>query len=295
MFLADGVIVSTRGRAVPEEVTRARDEGTLPDFPVAILINGQSASASEVLAGALVENGRAVAIGTRSFGKGSVQALFTLERNGAQLKITEQHYYLPSGRLLHRTEGAVEWGVDPSPGFYVPMTERQAVEMLRVRREEEIIRSGDAAQAAERDKNWSDPAWILDHLKDQQLAAAVQAVQLRIEAGEWRPTGQEAPAGAALAAEELQAADNLRERLIREIDKIDRRIEALTSAAGDARPPAEPDFWPDDLDLDGATVQVLDKGGKPVATLRVPTARWLERALIDAGAESQAGPAPQGE
>src|SRR5690606_15088812 len=66
LFLDEGVIVSTRGRAVPEEVARAKADGTLPDFPLVVLINGQSASASEVLAGALVENGRAIAIGTRT-------------------------------------------------------------------------------------------------------------------------------------------------------------------------------------------------------------------------------------
>jgi carboxyl-terminal processing protease len=102
LFLESGTIVSTKGRAREEEVAKAEEPGTLPDFPLVVLVNGQSASASEIVAGALADNGRATIVGTRSFGKGSVQRVIPLPRSkGAQLKVTEGFYYLPSGRCLH--------------------------------------------------------------------------------------------------------------------------------------------------------------------------------------------------
>src|SRR5690606_32139426 len=95
-FLEEGVIYATEGRAHDRRTVRAHSAGTLPDFPVVVLIDGQSASGSELLAGALTENDRAIAIGTRTFGKGSVQAVFQIpQQDGAQLKLTEQVYVLP--------------------------------------------------------------------------------------------------------------------------------------------------------------------------------------------------------
>jgi carboxyl-terminal processing protease len=274
LFLDSGTIVSTRGRAKPEEVSKAGQEGTLPNFPVAVLINGSSASASEVLSGALVENDRAVAIGTRSFGKGLVQAVVSLPSGSGQLKFTEQRYYLPSGCCIQRDENSVEWGVDPTPGFYVPMSDEQTIAMLKVRRDQDAIRS---AKSREGEK-WSDPEWIVDRLKDLQLAAALRAVQQRIDKGTWAPTGRELPKGDALASQDLQRAVRLRERLEKELAKLEERIEGLETAAGERATPA--DLWPD-TDLSGGHVDVYDKQGKPVARLRI-TGPDIERWLIEA-------------
>ena len=111
-FLADGLIVSKRGAHSPEEVAYAASEGTLPAFPMVVLLNEFSASASEVLAGALADHGRAVVVGTRSFGKGSVQEVITLSDSG-ELKLTTAYYYLPSGRLVHKQPGSEDYGVEP--------------------------------------------------------------------------------------------------------------------------------------------------------------------------------------
>jgi carboxyl-terminal processing protease len=281
LFLPSGTIVSTRGRNSPPEAAEAKAEGTLPDFPMVVLVNGQSASASEVLSGALAENKRAIVVGTRTFGKGLVQGVMTVPgTKGGQLKLTEARYYLPSGRSIHRTDDAIEWGVDPSDGYCVPLTDEETLELVRVRREEEVI-ARDPHAAGEGAQNWSDPAWILDRLKDKQLAAAMRAVQGRVDTGEWTPTGEPNPAGSAVAGQELARAVELRERWLRELTRLDRRIEALESSADPDAAAAGADFWDDAIDLTGGTLRVTDKDGNPVATLRI-TGNNLERWLLDA-------------
>lgn len=105
-FLDKGVIVSTMGRNGKEkEVLYAKDGDTLPDFPMIILIDEYSASASEIVAGALQDNKRALVMGRRSFGKGSVQSVVKLG-DGSGLKLTVGRYYTPSGRSI-QSEGIV--------------------------------------------------------------------------------------------------------------------------------------------------------------------------------------------
>ncbi len=140
-FLDSGVIVSTRGRNPQNDfVARATKEFTYPNTPLVVLINEYSASASEIVAGALKDHGRAVLVGTRSFGKGSVQNLITLDGGQHALKITTAYYYLPSGRNIMRKKGATTWGVDPDPAFVIPMTDEEKRELLRMRARSEIIR-----------------------------------------------------------------------------------------------------------------------------------------------------------
>jgi carboxyl-terminal processing protease len=105
-LLTDGVIVSTKGRDKTVDVKKAHEAGTLPDFPMIVMINGGSASASEIVAGALQDQGRAKLVGTRSFGKGSVQTVINLD-DGDALKITVAHYYTPKDRMI---DGK---GIDP--------------------------------------------------------------------------------------------------------------------------------------------------------------------------------------
>ena len=141
-FLDSGVIVST-GR--PDSTKRdfireAVKEGTYPRIPLVVLVNEYSASASEIVAGALKDHNRAVLIGTRTFGKGSVQTLITLDNGNAALKLTTAYYYLPSGRNIMRKKTSKTWGVDPDPTFRLPLTETENRDILRSRSESEIIR-----------------------------------------------------------------------------------------------------------------------------------------------------------
>lgn len=115
-FVNDGVILQTVTRRGVEREYRATDMGTLDNPTLVILVNGGSASSAEIVAGALQDLGRATIIGTRTFGKGSMQHLIELDSIPAAIKLTVGMYRLPSGRIIHRAPQAAEdddWGITP--------------------------------------------------------------------------------------------------------------------------------------------------------------------------------------
>jgi carboxyl-terminal processing protease len=306
MFLDGGEVVSTKGRTGATQSFRARAGGPFVGVPVVILVNGSSASASEIVAGALSDNQRAVILGTRTFGKGLVQRIEQVANvPGAQLKLTEQHYYLPSGRLIQRTDGSKVWGVDPTQGFYLPVPEDRALVLAIARREMEVIRPrtaafpplprpiagrtppalfGDAAR-------FGDPEWIDSTLGDPQLAAAVRAARSRIATSAWTPTGLPLPdQTAAISSAELNRLTRLRDRFALEMERVEKRIDALTDPQAAALAPTA-DLWPDALDLTGGRVEVYDKAGQRVVLLDV-TGPDLERWLLDADVKARPGDAP---
>jgi len=138
-FIQNGVLVTTRGRA-PDTVHRfeATHRNTYPNIPVAVLISGSSASASEIVAGCLQDHHRAIIIGMRSFGKGSVQSILMLD-DGCKLRLTTAKYYTPSGRCIHRDINAQEtdpWGI--LPDIEVKTTYEDELGLLKHWQEESI-------------------------------------------------------------------------------------------------------------------------------------------------------------
>ncbi len=103
IFLEEGVIVSTRGRNSDQDmIFEAHHNSDAFTFPMVVLVNGGSASASEIVAGALQDHGRAIVLGTETFGKGSVQTIIPMP-NGAGIRLTTARYYTPSGDSIQET------------------------------------------------------------------------------------------------------------------------------------------------------------------------------------------------
>ncbi len=169
-FLSEGIIVSTRGRRSRPQRFQATKAVTFPDFPIAVLISRYSASASEIFAGAVQDHKRGIIVGMRSFGKGSVQTLLTLENGKSAIRLTTAYYYTPSGRLIHHNENnpdQKEWGIDPD--IEVKMTPKDEIALWkhwRERHDEEVRRkngeNGDGEEKPEEpgkpeDKPKTDP------------------------------------------------------------------------------------------------------------------------------------------
>ncbi|MCK9231043.1 MAG: S41 family peptidase [Syntrophales bacterium] len=125
LFLKTGVIVSTKGRGDKniEKVYRARDYGTEPEAPMIVLVNGGSASGSEILAGALRDNNRALLLGTQTFGKGVMQVIIPL-RDGSAVKLTTAKYFTPSGVSIQAKGLSPDFVVEYRRPDQSPDTER---------------------------------------------------------------------------------------------------------------------------------------------------------------------------
>jgi len=136
MFIDDGVIVSIRpgNSRANERTIRGHSEGSHLGFPMVVLVNDGSASASEILSACLQDHGRAVVVGERSYGKGSVQNVEKFPPTGGKIKLTTATFWPPSGRNLNKasTTGKEEedWGVRPDKGFELKLDRAEKDELF---------------------------------------------------------------------------------------------------------------------------------------------------------------------
>ena len=151
LFVAEGRIVSTQGRNSPERTWDAHKEGTFEGFSMVVLVNRYSASASEIVAACLQDHKRAVTIGERTWGKGSVQNVIELEDGRSALKLTTASYRRPNGKNIHRFPDAKDtdqWGVLPDAGFDIKLSDGEMHALYQDRRARDILQSPPAKDAA---------------------------------------------------------------------------------------------------------------------------------------------------
>jgi len=142
LFISEGTIVSIQGRNVDEHVWKANAAGTFEGFPIAVLVNHYSASASEILSACLQDHNRGIIVGERTWGKGSVQNVVELEGGRSALKLTTASYLRPSGKNIHRFPDSTDdddWGVLPNNGFEVDISRRELEHLYRRSQQREVL------------------------------------------------------------------------------------------------------------------------------------------------------------
>ncbi|HEY4308001.1 MAG TPA: S41 family peptidase [Pirellulales bacterium] len=142
LFVTQGKIVSTEGRNTKSRSWDAQEEGTYEGFPMVVLVNRYSASASEIVSACLQDHHRALVIGERTWGKGSVQNVIELEGGKSALKLTTASYQRPSGKNIHRfpdASEADEWGVKPDHGYDLKLDEGELLGLMTYRHDRDIL------------------------------------------------------------------------------------------------------------------------------------------------------------
>jgi carboxyl-terminal processing protease len=185
-FVPEGMIVKTvDGSGITDslnEAVRVSDRKSLSDFPVIVLVNEGSASASEILSGAIQAGAKkgmvdALVLGNRSFGKGSVQNVYLLPGARAAMKVTTNYYHIDAPRMIHRVPGATEWGIDPD--IEIDMLPSQQQDALLLRREADVLpldENGKIIEDAER----PDPNTLLSDGTDLQVETALVLLKARV-------------------------------------------------------------------------------------------------------------------
>jgi len=170
MFVKKGVIVTTRDRnGEIETVYQADGSAAYTDFPIVVMVNQFTASASEILAACLQDHQRAVIVGQRSFGKGTVQEILDLEPGQGVLKLTMASYWRPNGKNIHRRLNSQSWGVSPDKGCEVVVDGQELAKLLRWRNQRDLYKPNGTAGASgsSQPETYVDPqlAKALDSLK----------------------------------------------------------------------------------------------------------------------------------
>ena len=154
------------------------------ECPIAVLVDDLSASASEIVAAALQDHKRAVIVGERSYGKGSVQNIIEMENNTSALKLTTASYWRPSGKNIHRfpdSKEKDEWGVLPDEGFAIAYSDKERQKYHEYRRDRDVVPGKkvpavkpSTKEAADKDENQKP---FVDRPLEKALAYLKDAIQ----------------------------------------------------------------------------------------------------------------------
>jgi C-terminal peptidase prc len=170
MFIDDGLIVTIKPRQGREAAYTGEHEGSMLDFPMVCLVNGHSASGSEIVSACLQDHRRAVIMGERSYGKGSVQNIQPFEEG--ELKLTTASFWRPSGKNLNKSSTTGKesdtWGVTPDAGYTIKLSRKERDELEDYLHKQEIIPRHDVA-AKEEPKPYHDVQLdaAVKYLRDQ--------------------------------------------------------------------------------------------------------------------------------
>lgn len=229
LFIGQGQILTIKnGAGKIVSSYRADGKEALGDFPMVVLINEETASAAEIVAGALNDHARAVLVGARTFGKGSVQEIVKLDDGGA-LKVTTSYYFLPSGRNIQKRPGEISWGVNPTDGYYLPLTKAQSDALKKGMMEWAVL--GFAKDEQPPPPGRITPKLLEDKFADPQLAGALRTLVARLTGGEFLKVGQTN----AVLQEHLQRLEEMRQRrevLLQNLQQLERDIDALQQGSG---------------------------------------------------------------
>lgn len=183
-FVHDGIILSTVTRRQSVEEYRATLKDTIDDIKLVVLINAGSASASEIVAGALQTHHRAQIVGERSFGKGSVQHLIYLSDKTAAVKLTVAYYRLPDGSIIHRTSrntSTDSWGIKPD--VRIALQDEEIEQILQSRHKLDRILSEPVKAGMNKDHAqrvaYSNPSRF-ELVRDRQLLESLKILRKKI-------------------------------------------------------------------------------------------------------------------
>jgi carboxyl-terminal processing protease len=186
LFIDDGLIVTIRPRVGQEQPYGGDHEGSYLNFPMVCLVNNGSASGSEIVAACLQDHKRAVIIGERSYGKGSVQNVQQFSPTNGEIKLTTATFHRPNGKNLNKasikdydkmSKGDLElldWGVRPDNGYFIKLDPQERFELDKHLRDREVIPRRDAPAS-------KDPTEAKPEFKDRQLEAALDYLRAQIK------------------------------------------------------------------------------------------------------------------
>lgn len=226
LFVKEGTLLTIKGAGKQEKKYEADAKESLGDFPVVVLVNEQTASAAELVAGVLRDRGRALVLGTRTFGKGSVQQIVKFDDGGA-LRVTSAYYYLPNGQMIHKRPGQKSWGIDPDDGYYLPLTKAQADALQKSQMDRFVLGHGKEPAAPGR----LTPKVIEERFADPQLAAAARTLVAKLTGGEFLKVGQPT----AQMDHQLIRLEEMRQKrnaLLQDLQRLERDIDAATRLDG---------------------------------------------------------------